>query len=877
LHYELCSKQDLINELVELRKLTAEQQKQIEALRDSEEKYRTLFNSLDDGFCIIEVIFDETEQATDWRCLEVNERLMAHTGISDAKGKLISEMLPGIEKTWLDFFGGVVKSGVPGRLEDKVQGLGRWYDISACKIGEGESNQAAVLFRNITVRKKAEIAISESEQVYRNLLKKSKDGFILAELIYDKKGQPADFRVLHANEAAGKIVGVSPSHIGGKTARDIYLELDDGLKDMVSTGQPHYLEYYEKRSRQWYETLIFPYIMNTVGVVFRNITEKKRAEEKLHESEERFRMIFNASPISAAIVDLESGTILDVNDTSLRVMGYERWELVGKNSLALDERPENQARRKMILEALKTGENGVITEGTTITKNGKKIDGLITTQRIDMYGRPCALLQAIDISDRKRAEEEFRKLEERFTKVFEYSPAMIVIVRMSDNKILEANKRFLEVMGFTREEAMGSSVTDLGVWEEINEPIDNLISDLMSNGELPVREYLMRTKAGRMIVVQHSATLIQFGEDLCRVAMMQDVTREKQWKVKQARTQARFKTFFNSCPTAMIVFYYENKQIIDVNPAGEKLFRCNKQEVLGKTWEESGVYHRSVPEWQAMSINLYKEGNARQEVDILLADGSQIRVITSVTRLPGKPEQALASIVDVTELRSMEAEIARLDRLHLVGEMAASISHEIRNPMTSVRGFLQMLESKPEYREDVAYFDLMIEELDRANSIISEYLSMAKNKMINLQPQSLDGIVSAMLPMLRSDANLREIDIRLELNNPRDVMADKHEIRQLIINIAHNGLEAMNQSGTLTIGTFQEESKAVLYIRDEGPGMTDDILASMGRPFFTTKEKGTGLGLPVCYSIIERHQGRIDVTTDQTGTTFYIRLPLIIS
>jgi len=276
-----------------------------------------------------------------------------------------------------------------------------------------------------------------------------------------------------------------------------------------------------------------------------------------------------------------------------------------------------------------------------------------------------------------------------------------------------------------------------------------------------------------------------------------------------------------------------------------------------------------------MRFGLYNAGNARQEVDILLADGSQIRIITSVTRLPGKPEQALASIVDVTELRSMEAGIARLDRLHLVGEMAASISHEIRNPMTSVRGFLQVLESKPEYQEDAAYFDLMIEELDRANSIISEYLSMAKNKMINLQPQSLDGIVSAMLPMLRSDANLREIDIRLELNNPREVMADKNEMRQLIINIAHNGLEAMSPGGALTIGTFQDKGNAVLYVRDEGPGMTDDILASMGRPFFTTKEKGTGLGLPVCYSIIERHQGRIDVTTDPSGTTFYIRLPLI--
>ncbi len=229
---------------------------------------------------------------------------------------------------------------------------------------------------------------------------------------------------------------------------------------------------------------------------------------------------------------------------------------------------------------------------------------------------------------------------------------------------------------------------------------------------------------------------------------------------------------------------------------------------------------------------------------------------------------------DITERKRIDEKIARLDRLNLIGEMAGSIGHEIRNPMTSVRGFLQVLGSKPAYQEDRDFFELMIEELDRANDIITEYLGMAKDRRVDLQAHSLDAIITALYPMLMSDANLRGTNIDLELSNPPQILVDESEIRQLIINIARNGMEAMAENGTLTIGTKFTSDEIVLYIRDEGSGLPPEIMKKLGTPFLTTKDKGTGLGLAVCYSIAARHNARIDCETGASGTIFYVRFPV---
>jgi len=229
---------------------------------------------------------------------------------------------------------------------------------------------------------------------------------------------------------------------------------------------------------------------------------------------------------------------------------------------------------------------------------------------------------------------------------------------------------------------------------------------------------------------------------------------------------------------------------------------------------------------------------------------------------------------EINRREQMEKEIARLDRLNMIGEMAAGIGHEIRNPMTTVRGFLQLLQGRDKYAGDREFFDLMIEELDRANSIIAEFLSLAKNKAVVLTEHDLNSIINNIYPLIVADAMISDKNTIKELGEIPLLYLDEKEIRQLILNLVRNGLEAMSPNGVLTLRTFIDGEEAVLAVKDEGSGIALDILEKIGTPFFTTKENGTGLGLAVCYSIAARHNAVIKVETAATGTTFYVRFKL---
>lgn len=263
-----------------------------------------------------------------------------------------------------------------------------------------------------------------------------------------------------------------------------------------------------------------------------------------------------------------------------------------------------------------------------------------------------------------------------------------------------------------------------------------------------------------------------------------------------------------------------------------------------------------------------------EELGLMKAVATHIAITMERTLINRQLRESEEKYRAMVERKRMESAISRLERLNLIGEMTASISHEIRNPMTAIRGFLQLLGGKKKYSNDRMYFELMIEELDRANAIISEYLSMAKDKRVDLQLKSLDSIVVSLYPMIQSDANRYDMNMELELGQLPPAPLDPTEVRQLILNIARNGLEAMSPGGTLTIGTTLDEAEMILFVRDEGPGLDPELIDKLGTPFITTKENGTGLGLAVCYSIAARHKARIEFDTGPCGTTFYIKFPM---
>jgi signal transduction histidine kinase len=213
------------------------------------------------------------------------------------------------------------------------------------------------------------------------------------------------------------------------------------------------------------------------------------------------------------------------------------------------------------------------------------------------------------------------------------------------------------------------------------------------------------------------------------------------------------------------------------------------------------------------------------------------------------------------------------DRFELIGKMAASVAHEIRNPMTSVKGFIQLLQGDKDLQKYSSYFMLMIDELERANDIITEYLSIAKPRVRNVENHNLNEILTTMLLLLQADARKEDKDVILVTGDTADILVDPREIRQVILNLVRNGLDSMPSGGVVEIRTSMQNNEIVLEVEDSGHGIPEEIQVHLGKPFVTTKEHGTGLGMYVTYNILKSYQANINIRSSNEGTRFIIRFP----
>lgn len=325
-----------------------------------------------------------------------------------------------------------------------------------------------------------------------------------------------------------------------------------------------------------------------------------------------------------------------------------------------------------------------------------------------------------------------------------------------------------------------------------------------------------------------------------------------------------------------------NCNIAFMNSVAEELTGYTLGESLGKhIGEVFKIFNENTMEPAEIPVyRVIKDGfviGLANHTGLISKTGEKHSIADSAAPIKNKDNEVVGVVMvfrDITETKRLEEEFTRLDKLNLLGQMAAGIAHEIRNPMTTVRGFLQLLLKNKECKSYRDYFDVMIEELDRANSIIQSYLSMAKTTSSKIEKINLNSVIKKISPLIQADAVLSNKYIELELGDIPDLWLDGRDIRQIIMNIARNGLEAMQPKDSLTLKTYAEGDFVVLSVKDQGKGIAPDLIEKIGLPFFTTKENGTGLGLSICYSIAEQYGAAIDVQTGDTGTTFNVRFNL---
>jgi two-component system sensor histidine kinase HydH len=324
-----------------------------------------------------------------------------------------------------------------------------------------------------------------------------------------------------------------------------------------------------------------------------------------------------------------------------------------------------------------------------------------------------------------------------------------------------------------------------------------------------------------------------------------------------------------------------NGNIKTFNRKSEEIFGKKKEEVLNKNCQE--VLNLKINGECLLKECLLEKKNISQEI-ILEEKGLKKRILdlntSFLTDKSGEITGVVAVIRDVTELKDLSEEVARHKRLAALGKLSAGIAHEIRNPLSSIRGLAQFVYNSfsktDERKEDL---NTIIQEVDRLNKLVVQVLDFAKLKKPNLTRFSLNDLIRNVAELFKLETKDKQIKFNLELSpDVSQIQADEDQVRQILMNMIINCIQAILKKGEIKIKTektlLRGEPAIELIIEDSGIGIPEKDFNQIFDPFFSTKEKGSGLGLSIAYKLIEAHQGEIKVESKEgEGTKFVIFLP----
>ncbi|MDA1475709.1 ATP-binding protein [Bacillus changyiensis] len=334
-----------------------------------------------------------------------------------------------------------------------------------------------------------------------------------------------------------------------------------------------------------------------------------------------------------------------------------------------------------------------------------------------------------------------------------------------------------------------------------------------------------------------------------------------------------------------IVFQTDKKGIITfLNQPWTTLTGYSIEESLGTMYNDYFDQEERVTNHLVSHLE-NKESEGRIEVMYHRKSGSKFwgEVHYKLYYKNGQFIGSLGTLTDVTERKKTEMELFKSNqrlamqsqKLAMAGQLAAGIAHEVRNPLTSVNGFLQLMKS--EYPDRSDYFDIIFSEIKRIDSVLGELLVLAKPHQVKFKKVNIHSVLEQVITLLETNAVLSHIKLEKWFHTDENlqVNGDENQIKQVFINLIKNGIEAMPDGGKITISTKKEGNYAKISFKDEGTGIAQDHLKKLGKPFFSTKKEGTGLGLTICFNIIGAHHGEMKIDSELgKGSTFHILLPL---
>ena len=369
-----------------------------------------------------------------------------------------------------------------------------------------------------------------------------------------------------------------------------------------------------------------------------------------------------------------------------------------------------------------------------------------------------------------------------------------------------------------------------------------------------------------------------FNDDGSRQGLViigRDITERKNVETLLEESRQQYRSLFEYSPDIVSMLDL-NGTITNLNPQFEKVTGYSREEYIGKKLANFiPESHRQIVLEKVSSVI---ENQCPQMFEIELMHKNGKPLIFQSTSRPIIVNDNIAGIIcnsrDITELRQTEERLRRTDKLSVVGELSASVAHEIRNPLTSLKGLVQLLQMEDEKHQ--LYYQIMIDELNRINHIVSELLLLAKPQQIKYTEADMQIILHDVISLLKTEASLHNIQIEFQVQcHPVMIECEPNQLKQLFINILKNGIEASSAGDIVNITLQSADNNVTVVVKDQGVGISKELLERIGEPFYSSKEKGTGLGMTVSFKIVQSHNGTIKfISEPDKGTEVIVQLPI---
>ncbi|KHF39210.1 MASE3 domain-containing protein [Halalkalibacter okhensis] len=479
----------------------------------------------------------------------------------------------------------------------------------------------------------------------------------------------------------------------------------------------------------------------------------------------------------------------------------------------------------------------------------------------------------VPLLDKKETEDKLVDIENELELLFKNTEDAIFIYNLTDKRILRRNAAFTKMFGYDSTKPL--SVNCL-IPSERHEEFSQIIRQL-EQGQSIVNFKTVRQRQDRSLlhVSMTVSPMISKGEDIICAAIFRDMTDQTRAEEELKRTKKELQEILEQYPGLIFKYKKVEDHFVYTLMDGKILYErgMSPEDVIGKPVEES--YETK----QGSMLDLNNERAWKgEEVEFQFENTRGTIFLASLKPIcsNGKVIEVLGTVVDITQLIKTEELLRRTEKLSVVGELAAGFAHEIRNPLTTIKGFLQLigLEAKEKNQE---YITIMLNEIDRLEMITNEFMVVAKPQVATYEMEDLQSMTESVITFLQPQSILHNIEMKTVIHGPlAEIHCDKHQIRQVLINIYKNAMEAMPSGGTITTEIIRSENEMLIAITDEGIGIPDELIPKLGEPFYSLKEKGTGLGLMVSKKIIESHQGELQIKSrPNIGTTMTIVIPII--